>query len=127
MGARAGSARVKLALDHHYSPLIARLLRERGCDVVAAVEVGWQAEDDEPLLMLCTSDERCLLTNNVGDFAVIARAWQAEGRVHAGLIFTSDASWPRNRDTVGRYVDALVELITAHAGPNGFVDRVHWL
>lgn len=118
---------MKLALDHHYSPLIARLLRERGFDVIAAVEVGWQAEDDEPLLMFCKADERCLLTNNVGDFAVIARAWQTEGRVHAGLIFTSDISWPRNRDTVGRFVDVLAELMTANTELDSFTDRVHWL
>jgi hypothetical protein len=125
MGPRAGLARVKLALDHHYSPLIARGLRGRSFDVVAAVEVGWEAEDDGPLLVLCKSDERCLLTNNVGDFAVIARAWQTEGRTHAGLIFTSDGGWPRSRDTVGRYVDALAEVMTDNAA--GLADRIHWL
>jgi predicted nuclease of predicted toxin-antitoxin system len=127
MGTRAGPARVKLALDHHYSPSIARVLRERGFDVVAAVEVGWEAENDEPLLVLCQGDERCLLTNNVADFAVIARAWQTEGRTHAGLIFTSDVGWPRNRDTIGRYVDALAELMTANATVGSFADRIHWL
>jgi predicted nuclease of predicted toxin-antitoxin system len=116
---------VKLALDRHYSPLIARGLRERGFDVVAAVEVGWEAEEDEPLLVLCKGAERCLLTNNVGDFAVIARAWQTEGRTHAGLIFTSDVGWPRSRDTIDRYVDALAELMTANTA--GFADRIHWL
>jgi hypothetical protein len=125
MGTRAGPSRVKLALDHHYSPLIARGLRERGFDVVAAVEVGWEAEEDEPLLVLCKGAERCLLTNNVGDFAVIARAWQTEGRTHAGLIFTSDVGWPRSRDTIDRYVDALAELMTANTA--GFADRIHWL
>ncbi len=125
MGTRTGSARVKLALDHHYSPLIARVLREHDFDVVAAIEVGWEAEDDEPLLVLCRSDERCLLTNNVGDFAILARAWQTEGRTHAGLIFTSDVGWPRNRHTIGRYVDALAELMTANS--SGLADRIHWL
>ena len=125
MGTRAGPARVNLALDHHYSPLIARLLRERSFDVVAAVEVGWEAEEDEPLLVLCASEQRCLLTNNVADFATIARAWQSEGRTHAGLIFTSDVGWPRSRHTVGRYADALAELMTANTA--GFTDRIHWL
>ena len=125
MGTRAGPSRVKLALDHHYSPLIARVLRERGFDVVAAIEVGWEADEDESLLVLCQGDGRCLLTNNVVDFAVIARAWQTEGRSHAGLIFTSDVGWPRSRDTVGSYVDALAELMTANTA--GFADRIHWL
>lgn len=118
---------MRLALDHHYSPLIAQELRDRGHDVVAAVEVGWEAEDDEPLLDLCTDDRRVLLTNNVADFAVIARRWQTEGRQHRGLVFTSDASLPRGRDLIGRYVDEIASLMQGNPGDEGFIDRVHWL
>jgi predicted nuclease of predicted toxin-antitoxin system len=118
---------MKLALDHHYSPLIARSLRDLGFDVVAAVEVGWEAEDDEPLLAICKREQRCLLTNNVGDFAAIARAWQTEGLPHAGLIFTDDRRWPRTRDTISRYVDAITELMTANAAADSFADRIYWL
>ncbi len=127
MGTRAGPPRVKLALDHHYSPLIARGLCERGLDVVALSEVGWQTEDDESLLVLCRGEDRCLLTNNVSDFAVIARAWHAEGRSHAGLIYTSDHQWPRKKDTIGRYVDALAELMIANTAVDSFADRIDWL
>lgn len=59
-------------------------------DVVTAGDQGREAEDDEPLLGLCASYGRALLTNNVADLAVIARQWQAQGRSHHGLIFTSD-------------------------------------
>lgn len=44
----------------------------------------------EPLLGLCAANGRALLTNNVADLAVIVRQWQAQGRSHHGLIFTSD-------------------------------------
>jgi hypothetical protein len=118
---------VKLALDHHYSPRIAENLRERGHDAVAAIEAGWQAEDDEPLLMLCAGDERALLTNNVADFAVIGRRWHTEGRTHPGLIFSSDASLPRTRDNIGRYVDIIDALMRDNSGADAFVDRTHRL
>jgi nucleoside-diphosphate-sugar epimerase len=118
---------MRLALDHHYSTHIAIRLRERGHDVVAAVERGWEAEDDEALLALCETDGRALVTNNVADFMVIARRWATQGRCHAGLVFTSDASMPRSRDTIGRYVEALDALLEAHPAENSFVDRVHWL
>jgi Domain of unknown function (DUF5615) len=118
---------VKLALDHHYSPRIAQSLRERGHDAVAAIEAGWEAEDDEPLLVLCADDQRALLTNNVADCAVIGRRWNTEGRAHHGLIFSSDASLPRTRDNIGRYVDLMDALMRDNSGAADFIDRTHWL
>ena len=155
MGATAAGARLRLALDHHYSPAIAAQLRRNGHDVVAAVERGWERTDDEALLSICGEEARALLTSNVGDFATIARRWAAEGRHHAGLIFTADASLPRHRDGIGRYVAlddllrssptgltpaahtpagpagptslALDELLRLHPDDDALRDRVHWL
>jgi len=118
---------VKLALDHHYSPAIAVQLRERGHDVSTAIERGWHTEGDEVLLEICTNEERALLTNNVADFAVIAGRWAIEGRRHCGLIFTSDASMPRDRGSIGRYVEALDELLSSNLSEAAFADRTHWL
>ncbi len=118
---------MKLALDHHYSTKIASQLRENGFDVVAIVERGWETEADEVLLTLCHDERRALLTNNVRDFVVIARRWAAEGRAHSGLIFTSDASLPRSRLTIGRYVEVLEQLLHSLPGEDAFIDHVHWL
>lgn len=118
---------MRLALDHHYSPRIAELLRTRDHDVVAAVERGWEQEADEPLLSICTQDARALLTNNVGDFVTVARHWATETRSHFGLIFTSDASMPRGRDSIGRYVEALDEILRLHPGADALRDLQLWL
>ena len=127
MGAPATRSRVKLALDHHYSPAIATELRARGHDVIAVIERGWETEEDEPLLALCAQEVRALLTNNVGDFTVISRRWALEGRQHSGLVFTSDASMPRARRTIGRYVEALDALMRSNPAPDALVERVSWL
>lgn len=118
---------MRLALDHHYSPTIAIRLRERGHDVVAVAERGWEAEDDEGLLFLCAEEGRALVTNNVADFVMIARRWAAEGRTHRGLVFTSDVTMPRTRRTIGRYVRALEEVLKSQPRRDALTDRVLWL
>lgn len=96
-------------------------------DAVGALEMGWDLEEDESLLVPCNSEQRALLTNNVADFTVIARRWAVEGRRHAGLIFTSDTALPRSRATIGKYVQLLDDLLRSNQRDEAFVDRVHWL
>lgn len=118
---------MKLGLDHHYSPAIARRLREVGHDAVAAIERGWEREEDEQLLAICRGEDRALMTNDVADFTKICRAWAVDGRSCAGVIFTSDATMPRSRRTIGRLAGALDDLLRCHPAQDAFRDRVHWL
>jgi len=127
MGAGPSGTDVKLALDHHYSRRTAEQLRELGHDVVAAVEVGWETMEDRDVLDRCRDEGRALLTNNVADFALIARRWQESGQEHLGIVFTSDSSMPRTMDTIGRYVEVLDDLVSQYPGRLAFAGRVHWL
>ena len=86
---------MRLLLDHHYPTVVAARLRERGHDVQAAIERGWHTAADDALLGWCAGEGRALMTSNVADFAPLAREWSAHGRVHAGLLITSDTTWPR--------------------------------
>jgi hypothetical protein len=83
--------------------------------------------DDESLLRLAAGERRALLTNNVRHFAAIARGWGASGQTHYGLVFTSDASLPRSRETIGMYVDALGALLDVTPGDEALRDQVRWL
>jgi hypothetical protein len=118
---------VKLALDHHYSPAIARELRDRGFDAIAISERGWQVLSDAALLAVCADESWVLLTNNVPDFVALARDWQGQGRQHAGMIFTSDATMPRKSAWFGAYVTALVEALVTQHDVDALPDQVTWL
>ncbi|MGH9920116.1 MAG: hypothetical protein ACRD6W_14775, partial [Nitrososphaerales archaeon] len=83
--------------------------------------------EDEPLLTACDTEQRALLTHNVADFTVIDRRWAVEGRRHAGLILTSDSALPRDRSTIGKYVELLDDLLRSNQKDKSFVDHVHWL
>jgi len=84
-------------------------------------------ESDEILLAVCHEERRALLTNNVADFVVITRRWAVEARSHSGLVFTSDASLPRSRDTIGRYVRLLDGLLNSLPNVGALVDQIRWL
>jgi hypothetical protein len=127
VGSAAAGVAVRLALDHHYSHLIAEQLRDRGHDVVAVHERGWHRLDDEELLDRCAAETRALLTNNVSDFATLSQQWAGDGRHHAGLVFTADASLPRTRATIGAYVQRLEALLIDNRGESAFLDRIEWL
>lgn len=118
---------MKLALDNHYSPAIARALADQGLDVVTAVGKGWQTEPDGSLLDLCRGERRALLTNNVADFVALANDWRATGRTHSGLIFTADAALPRTRATIGTFVRLLGDLMRANPDDDALADAVMWL
>jgi predicted nuclease of predicted toxin-antitoxin system len=119
---------LRLLLDEHHSREIAEQLRERGHDVTAVKEdVNLEGLDDELLLSLARDQGRALLTNNVGDFALLIREWASRGESHAGVVYTSDESMPRSRNTIGLYVERLIALLDEHPEECSFRDRVEWL
>jgi len=119
---------VRLCLDEHYSPQIVAQLRERGHDVVCVKERPELIElSDGQLLAQMQGDQRTLLTENVGDFTSLVRTMIAAGESHSGVVFSSNASMPRHRGTIGVFVEALERLMQRHPGDRDFVDRVEWL
>jgi predicted nuclease of predicted toxin-antitoxin system len=118
---------VKLLLDEHLRPPIARLLRDRGHDAVAVLErpdlVGML---DDHVWKVTSAEGRTVVTENSRDFVPAARATNAAGSAHPGLVLISPRTVLRSRDATGFLVEALHRLAVTYPG-DSFSDRVTWV
>lgn len=73
-------------LDHDVHKRLARELRRRDYDAVAAVEVGMEAAEDEDQLAYASSQGRALVTFNTRHFVPLHKSYLTEGHRHAGII-----------------------------------------
>lgn len=97
------------------SPTVAKTLRERGYDVVAAVERDALGASDAAQLARAISEDRALVTYNVRDFGPLAKAAATAGREHAGIVLVSYRRLPPS--DVGGLVRALAALLDERSGP----------
>lgn len=119
---------MRLLLDEHFSPEIARQLRERGHDVVAARErVELHGLSDRELLGVAVSERRAIVTENVIDFVPLHAEALATSASHFGVVFTSSRTFPRTRRAIGRLVRALDRLLAEHAADDALRDQTWWL
>jgi predicted nuclease of predicted toxin-antitoxin system len=118
---------VKLLLDEHFSPEVARQLRDRGHDVTTAREAAVHAVSDRDLLAVAIVERRAVVTENVADFVELHRAATITGSTHYGLVFTSPRQFPRTRRAIGRLVRALEVLLRAHPSIDALRDQTWWL
>jgi predicted nuclease of predicted toxin-antitoxin system len=106
---------LKLLLDEMYSPALAAELRARGHDVVSPHDSRYSAlagASDDDVLAAAQIEGRVLVTENVRDFRQLEVVLLSGGRHHAGLVYTSNRSFPRGAaSTVGRLVSALDNLL----------------
>ena len=87
---------MRLLLDGMHAPAVAVALNEAGFDVTAtAADPSLRGSSDADLLDLATAADRALVTENVGDFSVLASARAVAGEPHAGLILTNPARFNR--------------------------------
>jgi release factor glutamine methyltransferase len=111
-------------LDAMLDVAIAEELRARGWDAQALTENRQLAPlDDATLLSVLADTGRCLVTDNVADFAPLHDRFVAEGRHHAGIVF---CKLPRSRQTIGQWVAALDALDAATPGTRT-LDATVWV
>jgi len=103
-----------LLLDGMYPPALAERLRAAGRDVVAvAVDRELVGCDDGAVLRHAAAADRCLVTENVRDFAVLGQYVE-----HAGILFVSARRWPRRPAMIGPLAIALGDAINTKSLPD---------
>lgn len=105
---------MKLLLDEHLSPEIARQLREHGHDVVAVGErTDLRGRPDRVHLASLPEEQRAIVTRALADFRPLLAEALRRGSSTYGLVCVP-ARFPLNRDGIGRLVAALSALLQAH-------------
>jgi len=115
--------RVRLLLDEHFSPEIARQLRARGHDVIAVKEhpelIG---RADRVHFASMPKQRRAIVTQDLGDFRpLLTHAMRAGAKTYGLVCVPSRVSL--SRGAIGQVVDALEQLLQRHPGENDLIDR----
>lgn len=111
------------------SPRIARALRERGHDVQATKgdRPDLESTPDLAIVRRVRDEQRAIVTNDIDDFQPIHNRFLAAGEQHYGIIFTSDASLPRNKASIPLWLETLGALLEATPGEEALRSRVRYL
>jgi hypothetical protein len=117
---------VKLLVDEMWPPMIAEQLRRRGHDVVAVAErLDLRSKGDSTVFNAAQAEARVVVSEDIRGFRALARLVLESGGSHAGLIFTSNASFPRGRGRAfGSLIVSLHELLLSDSD---LTDCEHWL
>lgn len=124
MACGAGSRHhLKLLLDEHLSPEIARQLRARGHDVLAVGEhPHLRGRPDRVHFASLPEQRRAIVTRDLADFRPLLSEALRQGQPSYGLVCVP-RRFSLNRDGVGRLVRALEALLTSSPDPESVVAR----
>jgi hypothetical protein len=98
---------VKLHVDADITPKLARALRGRGYDVLAAQEAGNADAPDSEQMAFAAAQSRALLTCNAGDFTTIFEDTWYAGRAHSGVIVSEQLELGEMIRRVARLLDTV--------------------
>jgi hypothetical protein len=110
---------VRLVLNEMWSQEIARQLRARGHDVIAATEQPrrYRGVPDREFFLRAQADGRAVVTDNVPDFTRVLREHLGRGQTHYGLFFAVRPNFDRGSvRVVGEMTRALDTLLKEHPG-----------
>jgi hypothetical protein len=114
-----------LYLDEMISPRVAEGLRRKGHDVATAAERGALGSTDARQLALAIEESRALVTFDLRDFSVLARAVAVAGTEHWGIILVPPARF--SRSSIGELVGALDRFLSRNADLDAIKNRAVFL
>jgi hypothetical protein len=122
-------ALLKLLLDEHISPKVARQLTRKFPDLTIMPMRDWQAGrfmgvQDEVWIPAAISDGLTLVTYDRASITPLLRAYADQGISHAGVVFVDNLSIPQWN--LGALVKALASL-WRQEGKKSWIDRVVFL
>lgn len=100
---------MRLYLDEMIPPAVAVALRDGGDDAVAAAECDALGLSDAAQLARAIAEERALVTYDVRDYVLLARAAASAGRDHWGIVLVANRTIPPS--DIGGLVRALQTLL----------------
>jgi predicted nuclease of predicted toxin-antitoxin system len=109
----------KLYLNEHLSWHLAEQLRKYGFDVTSTIELGMLEDDDETQLAFAVSQQRAIVSINHQHFAPLHEQYITEGKMHWGIILSTEESIPVLR----RRLLSLLNTLSADELKN----RICWL
>lgn len=115
---------MKLLLDEHFSPKVARRLRARGHDVVAVAEsVHLRSRQDRVHFATMPEERRAIVTQDLGDYRpLLEAAVRASGRTY-GLVCVA-ADFPLSRRSIGAQVRKLEQMLKRYPGDDDLVSKM---
>ncbi len=114
--------RIKLYLDEDAMDKdLAEALRQRGVDVLTALEANMIERPDAEHLGFAASQQRVLYSFNVGDFAALHHDFLSKGRHHAGIVLAR-----QQRFSLGEQMRRLLRLIAARTDKE-MQDKIEFL
>jgi predicted nuclease of predicted toxin-antitoxin system len=114
---------LRLLLDEHLSPEIARQLGDRGHDVVAVGERSdMRGRSDRVHFASLPDERRAIVTRDLGDFRPLLAAALRSGTQTYGLVCVP-RRFASSRKELGRLVRALKALLESHPEDDAVVRR----
>jgi hypothetical protein len=79
-------SRIRFATDEDMYAAVSVQLRGAGLDALSTPEAGRMGQPDESQLRWAASENRAIITFNVGDFARLHHEWMLRAEHHAGVV-----------------------------------------